>query len=84
MLIYTHAGLSRGDVAIQKWHPGKLIIVWAWGGIIAALVLTLFLSSPVKDAPVEHLVELVFVALALLALSGVTWHWLSGKETDHK
>lgn len=42
---------------------------------------TRFLSSPAKDAPAEHLVELIFVVLALLALSGVTWHWLGGRET---
>jgi predicted membrane protein len=71
-------------MAIRQWHAGKLIILWAWGGIAVALALTGFLSSPVKDAPVAHLVELLFVLLALLALSGVTWHWLGGREPDGK
>jgi len=69
-------------MAIRKWHPGKLIILWAWGGMAAALALTGFLSSPVKEAPLQHLAELAFVLLSLLALSGVTWHWLGGRESD--
>jgi len=71
-------------MAIRKWHPGKLIIIWAWGGIATALALTGFLTSPVMDTPVAHLVELVFALLALLALSAVTWHWLGGRESDGK
>ncbi|PYX82340.1 MAG: hypothetical protein DMG70_15400 [Acidobacteria bacterium] len=68
-------------MVIRKWHPGKLIILWAWGGVAVALALTSFLSSPVRDAPAQHLVELVFVLLALFALSGITWHWLGGRES---
>jgi len=47
-------------MAIRKWHSGKLIILWAWGSIAVALALTGFLSSPVKDAPAQHLVEVYF------------------------
>jgi hypothetical protein len=71
-------------MAVRKWHPGKLIILWAWGGVAAALALTRFLSHPVKDAPAQHLIELIFVLLALLALSTVTWHWLGGRESGGK
>jgi hypothetical protein len=71
-------------MAIQQWHPGKLIMLWAWGGITVALLLTLFLGSPVKDTPAQHLLELVFVLLALFALSGITWHWLGGREAGGK
>ena len=84
MRISMHARLSRGDVTIRKWHPGKLIILWAWGGVAAALALTFFLSSPVKDTPAHHLVELLFVLLALFVLSGITWHWLGGRESGGK
>jgi hypothetical protein len=71
-------------MAIQKWHPGKLIILWAWGGLSVALLLTLFLGSPVKDTPAQHLVELVFVLLVLFALTAITWHWLGGREPGGK
>jgi hypothetical protein len=27
---------------ISKWHPGKLIILWSWGGLVAGLALTHF------------------------------------------
>ena len=75
---------SRGDVSIRKWHPGKLVILWVWGGVAVALALTRFLSSPVRDAPGEHLVELIFALVALLVLSGITWYWLGGKESNGK
>ena len=68
-------------MSIRKWHPGKLIILWSWGGAAIALALTDFLARPVQSAPVSHLAELLFVLLSLLALSGVTWYWLGGKES---
>jgi hypothetical protein len=71
-------------MAMRRWHAGKLIMLWAWGGVAAALALTSFLSNPVKDAPVAHLLELLFVLLVLFALSAVTWHWLGGRESDEK
>ena len=71
-------------MAIQKWHPGKLMILWAWGGVGGALALTRFLSRPVEDSPVEHLVEFILILLALLALSAITWHWLGGRESGEK
>jgi hypothetical protein len=71
-------------MAIRTWHPGKLIILWAWGGVAVALALTLFFSRPVTDTPVEHLIEFTLVLFALLALSAVTWRWLGGKESAGK
>lgn len=71
-------------MGIRKWHPGKLIILWAWGGVAIALALTRFLSQPATEAPVEHLVELILVLLALLALTVVTWRWLGGRESVEK
>jgi len=71
-------------MSIRDWHPGKLIILWAWGGVAVALALTLFLLNPVQDAPALHLVELLFVLLALFVLSGITWHWLGGRESGGK
>ena len=67
-------------MSIQKWHAGKLIILWAWGGGLAVLALTDFMSRAVDSAPLLHLIEILFVALVLLFLSWLTWHWLSGKE----
>jgi len=71
-------------MAIRKWHAGKLIILWAWGGVSVALAFTSFLSSAVRDAPLQHLVELIFILVALLVLSGITWHWLGGRESDRE
>ncbi len=69
-------------MSIRKWHPGKLIIIWTWGGLIAAFALNDFLSRPVRSSPLTHLFELAFVVLSLLALSGVTWYWLGGREAN--
>jgi hypothetical protein len=68
-------------MAIHKWHPGKLIILWAWGGVLSALLLAHFESSPVQSAPFLHLFELVGSTLILIALSAVTWRWFGGRES---
>jgi len=68
-------------MAIRKWHPGKLIILWTWGGVAGALALTDFLTRPVSSAPLVHLLEFGFVLLVLVALSTITWHWLGGRES---
>ena len=68
-------------MSIRKWHPGKLIILWVWGGTITALALTDFLTRPVGSAPLLHLFEFTFTVVVLLALSSVTWYWLGGKES---
>ena len=67
-------------MSVRKWHYGKIVILWAWGGVVAALSLTLFMSQPVESSPVAHLVEVVLVLLITAALSIITWHWLGGKE----
>jgi hypothetical protein len=69
-------------MSIQKWHPGKLIILWSWGGTAAALALTGFLGSPVRSAPVLHLFELLFILFTFITLSAITWHWFGGKESS--
>jgi hypothetical protein len=67
-------------MSIRKWHIGKLIILWSWGGVSASLALTDFVARPVRSAPFMHLCELVLVVIILLALSALTWHWLGGKD----
>ena len=68
-------------MSIRKWHVGKLIILWAWGGLAVALALTGFLGRSVMASPVTHLLEFLFAVIGLLMLSGITWHWLGGKES---
>jgi hypothetical protein len=69
-------------MSISKWHSGKLIILWSWGGLFAALALTQFLGSKVESSPMAHLLELLVALLILLALSVVTWKWLGGRESS--
>ena len=65
---------------ISKWHVGKLIILWSWGGTIAGLALTHFLTGSVSSSPLPHLVSLAIALVILVALSALTWNWLSGRE----
>lgn len=67
-------------MSVQRWHWGKLVIVWAWGGVAAALLLTIFLSAPVEQNPFGALVSLTGAIAILAALTAVTWRWLGGKE----
>ena len=63
-------------MSLRKWHKGKLMILWAWGGVAVALAMTDFLTQPVQSEPMRHLVELLFsliVLLALLPLHGTGW-----------
>jgi hypothetical protein len=68
-------------MAIRKWHYGKIMILWSWGGLIVALLLTQFMARPVDSAPMAHLLEFCGCLIILAVLSGLTWHWLGGKET---
>jgi len=67
-------------MAIRKWHPGKLVILWVWGCIVSGLLLTDFLSRPAASAPLRELLELAVSLVVLVALSAVTWRWLGGKD----
>ena len=67
-------------MAIEQWHWGKLVILWAWGGTLAALLTTLFVLEPVKNAPARSAISLALTLALLLALSTITWRWLGGKE----
>jgi hypothetical protein len=69
-------------MSITKWHAGKLIILWSWGGVLSGLALTIFLSGRVDSSPVTHLVALLAALLILMLLSVITWKWLSGRESD--
>lgn len=66
---------------IRRWHWGKIAMLWAWGAVISGLMLSDFLGTPVQSSPLLHLVELISTASILLALSVMTWRWLSGKES---
>jgi hypothetical protein len=67
-------------VAIQQWHWGKLVLLWAWGGTLAALLMTLFVVEPVENSPARSALSLALTIGLLLALSAITWRWLGGKE----
>jgi hypothetical protein len=65
---------------LVRWHWGKIVILWAWGGVIVALLLTVFLSSPAGERPALSSFAFMGSLAILIALSSVTWVWLGGKE----
>jgi hypothetical protein len=69
-------------LAIEHWHWGKLVILWAWGGTLAALLITLFVLEPVENAPARSAISFVLTLVVLAALSAITWRWLGGKERE--
>lgn len=69
-------------MSITKWHAGKLIILWSWGGVLSGLAITIFLSGKVESSPITHLIAILTALLILILLSVVTWKWLSGRESE--
>lgn len=67
-------------MAIKRWHYGKLIILWGWGVVVVALALQ-FLETISSERYVLGTVLLLVVGGVPIALSVVTWRWLSGKES---
>ena len=68
------------SMSIKRWHWGKIVILWAWGGLIVALLLTKFLSQKTELDPVGSSLSFFGSLLILAALSIVTWLWLGGKD----
>ena len=69
------------SVSIQRWHWGKIVILWAWGGVLVALLLARFLSQKADTAPTVSALSFLGSLLILGALTIVTWLWLDGKDT---
>jgi amino acid transporter len=67
-------------VSLQRWHWGKIVILWAWGGVIVSLLLTAFFSRSAAEAPAVSTASFVGSLVILIALTAVTWLWLGGKE----
>ena len=74
-------------MSIKHWHWGKIVILWAWGGFVVALLLTRFLSQKAEVDPAVSLMSFLGSVLILVALTIVTWLWLGGKDhapSDHQ
>lgn len=72
--------MTRARLAIRRWHWGKIVILWAWGGGVASLLLERFAAAPVDQSPIFSSAAFVASGLLLGCLSVITWIWLGGKE----
>ena len=68
------------SIRIQRWHWGKIVILWAWGCLFVVLLLTRFLSQKAAVDPVVSSMSFLGTVLILVALTIVTWLWLGGKD----
>ena len=68
------------SLRIKRWHWGKIVILWAWGGVFVALLLTRFLSQKADVDPIASSISFFGSVLILAALTVVTWLWLGGKD----
>jgi hypothetical protein len=59
-------------LSITTWHWGKIAIVWAWGGVFVALLLTKFLSSPANETPIVSAISFISTLVVLIALTAIT------------
>jgi len=64
-------------MAIQKWHWGKISLLWAWG-IVASVAIVQVAVRTTNFVPGFILMGLLLAVLG--GLSVITWKWLSGKE----
>ena len=67
---------------IRRWHWGKIVILWTWGGLLAALLLTRFLSQSVHDDMTISSLSFLSSVLILVVLTVITWIWLGAKDRD--
>lgn len=68
------------SLRIRRWHWGKIVILWAWGGLVAALLMSTFLSQSAEVDPIVSSLSSLGSVLILVVLTIVTWIWLGGKE----
>jgi hypothetical protein len=72
--------LRRVAIKIRRWHWGKIVILWSWGGLVVALLMTRFLSQEVGIDPLTSTISFLLAAAILVSLTVVTWIWLGGKD----
>lgn len=68
------------SIKIQRWHWGKIVILWAWGCLFVVLLLARFLSQKAEVDPAVSFLSFVGSILTLGALTILTWLWLGGKD----
>ena len=73
--------LVKRIAAIRRWHWGKIVILWAWGGLFVGLFLTAFLSQAATIDPASSLLSFLASLAILAALTAITWLWLGGKDS---
>lgn len=62
---------------IQKWHPGKIGLLWAWGAGLCFVIIQVVIRTA-NFVPGFFLLALLL--LILIVLSVITWKWLGGRE----
>ena len=53
------------SMTIHRWHWGKIVILWAWGGLAVALLMNTFLSKKAEEDPIVSSLSCVGSVLIL-------------------
>ncbi len=72
---------SRARTNVQRWHYGKLIILWTWGAVLVGVTLYIVVVLP-PDYFLFGTLLLLASGIVPIGLSIVTWRWLTGKEHE--
>ena len=68
-------------MAIRRWHVGKIVLLWAWGVLLCAIIIGGIIGTKEwSPGPGLGLVLVLMLLAVLVALSIVTWKWFGGKE----
>jgi hypothetical protein len=68
-------------MAIRKWHVGKIVLLWAWGVILCAIIVaTIIGTKEWSPGPGLGLILVLTLLAILITLSVITWKWFGGKE----
>jgi prolipoprotein diacylglyceryltransferase len=62
---------------IQKWHKGKILLLWIWGLCITLFSIDLLRSE--EQVFSGFLLIIIIIGIPVI-LSVMTWIWLSGLE----
>jgi hypothetical protein len=69
---------------IPGWHWGKLVILWAWGGLVVAVLMRTFIEQKPTDDPLTSSINYLGSLAILVALTVITWVWLGGKDNRRR
>ncbi len=70
-------------MSVRGWHPGKLVLLWAWGAVLVVVAFTVLSGMETPTTGLGLVLGFVLIAAVVgipVVLSVLTWIWLEGRE----